>query len=135
MFYRQHARVIAPVGDHSMTKQSSKNECDINLILKQYQKTGIINHIQSHQPSFQDLPDQSDYQSSLHLLREAQNAFAQLPSKVREHFDNNPALFLGAFNDPRQYDYLREYGLLKPLPAPAATPDPGLSTGAPEAPQ
>lgn len=131
MFYRPHARVIAPVGQHSMTKQSHKQECDINLILKQYQKTGLITHITKNQPKYIDLPDQGDYQSSLQILREAENAFASLPAKVRDHFDNDAANFLAAFNDDRQIPFLREMGLLRPLPAPlGASP----TSGTPEAP-
>lgn len=121
MFYRPHSRVLAPVGTISLTKQAHKAECDINLILKQYQKTGQITHISKQTPTYSDLPDHSDYQSSLSILREAENAFATLPSQVRDKFDNDPANFLAAFNDASQIPYLREMGLLKPLPVPSGT--------------
>ncbi|AXH73208.1 MAG: internal scaffolding protein [Microviridae sp.] len=121
MFYRQHARVITPTGEHSMTKQSHKAECDINNILSQYKKTGLINHITSKQPSYSELPDELDYQNAQNTLISAQNTFAALPSKVRDHFGNDPASFLAAFNDPQQAAYLREYGFLRPLPEPSGS--------------
>lgn len=115
-FYRPHPRVTLDCGDVMMTKQSHKDECDIHNILRQYQRTGIINHINTNQPLYSDLPSNIDYQSSMNLLLEAQEAFASLPSKVREHFSNDPGRFLAAFNDPSQAETLRGFGLLKPKP-------------------
>lgn len=120
MFYRQHSRVTLDCGNHLVTKQSHKQECDINNILSQYKRTGILNHISSNQPLYTDLPDSIDYQQSLHTIMQAQESFASLPSVVRNHFGNDPAAFLAAFTDPAQTDYLREHGFLKPPAAPAA---------------
>lgn len=129
-------RVQHDTGDVQMTKQSHKDECDIYRILNQYQRTGIITHVQSARPSYTDLPDATDYQTSLNILMEAQEAFQNLPSRVRAHFQNDPGEFLAAFNDPTQYDQLRQFGLLKPVqaddasagtPLPAPTPNPSPS--------
>lgn len=120
MFYRKHVRVTTPVGELSMTKQSHKDECDINKILSQYKKTGLISHISNNQPQFMDLPSDIDYQSSLNIMLRAEDAFAALPSLVRDHFANDPERFLRAFGDASQRPYLEELGLLKPAPPPAA---------------
>jgi len=136
MFYRPHPRYLQEVGEFSMTKQSHKDECDINLILRQYQRTGIINHVQAARPTYSDLPDAIDYQASLSILMEADQAFQNLPAKVRNHFANDPATFLAALTDPNQADQLREFGVLKPLPSPSLpTPSPaasGAPSGAPD---
>lgn len=116
-FYRPHQRVTLDCGSEAMTKQSHKAECDIHNILRQYQRTGIINHINSKQPLFTDLPSNLDYQSALNDLLSAQAAFAALPASVRDHFRNDPRLFLAAFSDPAQADTLREFGFLNPKPA------------------
>lgn len=130
-------RHLVDTGDVQMTKQSHKAECDIYTILNQYQRTGIITHVQSARPQYTDLPDPEDYQTSLHVLMEAQEAFAGLPARVRAHFSNDPGEFLAAFNDPAQYDQLREFGLLKPkeavgdptaTPTPAPIPNPSLTS-------
>jgi len=125
-FYVKHNRLYAMHSDVMMTKQSCKAECDINNILSQYKKTGILNHINSNKPVFADLPDVIDYQQSLHILEHAENAFDALPSKIRDEFNNDPAAFLTAFSDPAKADRLRELGLLNPLPIaptnPGATP-------------
>lgn len=120
-------RIQLDTGDLLMTKQSHKDECDIYRILNQYQRTGIITHVQSARPTYTDLPDHLDYQQSLHILMEAEETFAALPARVRAHFDNDPGAFLAAFSDPSQESTLREFGFLKPKEAPnepSATPLP-----------
>lgn len=115
MFYRAHPRVTLDCGDTLITKQSHKAECDIYNILKQYQRTGIITHVQSARPQYTDLPSDVDYQSALNLMLEAEQTFLSLPARVRDHFNNDPERFLAAFRDDKQADKLREFGLLQPL--------------------
>lgn len=135
MFYRQHKRHIAPVGEFSMTKQSHQEECDINNIIRQYQRTGIYNHINSQSPQYEDLPDGLDYQESMNTILHAQSVFADLPAKVRDRFGNDPMVFLSAFQDEKQADYLREVGLLRtPKEEPAAPTAPIAKAATPASP-
>lgn len=122
MFYFPHKRSQFSCGDELVTKQAHKQECDINFILRQYQRTGIITHVQNARPTYEDLPDQHDYQDALNIQLEAQYAFDALPSKVRDHFMNDPGRFLAAFTDPAQQNYLRENGFLKGAEKPQALP-------------
>lgn len=121
----QRRRVTYSCGNELMTKQSHKAECDINNILSQFKRTGIITHITAQQPIYQDLPDTMDYQESLHVIMNADAAFSTLPSVVRRYFDNDPAKLLAAINDPDMKDKLIELGVLrKPdQPQPAGAPD------------
>lgn len=114
----------------SMTKQSFVAECDINTIMKQYKKTGMISHVSAHaaQGAYLDLPDATDFQQSLELVKEATIAFNTLPSKVRERFANDPARFLAFCGDPANRKEMGELGLtipsnpvqVPPVPAPQA---------------
>lgn len=136
-FYHPHVRVYAdePKVDPltgevlpplpSMTKQSFKEECDINNIIKQYKMTGMVNHIsgQAQKGVYTDLPDPMEFQEALHLVEVAEASFATLPSKVRERFQNNPAGFLAFVQDPANKDELVKLGLTKPV-APAGDPAP-----------
>jgi len=117
-------RVYAPSGGPMMTKQSMKNECDINQILSQFKKTGIITHIQSQQPTYTDLPDNTDYQSAMNTILRADSAFASLPSVVRRYFNNDPNALLAAMSDPDMHDKLVELGIYKPAedPQPPGNP-------------
>lgn len=117
-------RVQFDCGTELITKQSFKDECDINNILSQFKRTGIIQHITQHQPQYQDLPDELDYQTSLNLMMTASNAFSTLPSVVRAYFDNDPARLLRALHDPDMRDKLTELGVLRApdLPQPPGNP-------------
>lgn len=109
-------------GTELITKQEFKDECDINNILEQYKKTGIINHIMQSQPSYLDLPSDLDYQTSLNTMEHASTAFATLPSAVRRYFDNDPARLLSALTDPAMRITLEELGILQ---GPASPQPPG----------
>lgn len=132
-FYIPHRRVYAPHSDQMITIQSAKDSCDINQILGQFKRTGIITHVNRNRPTYTDLPAPLDYQEALHLITEAEEAFFGLPSEVRTKFANDPQQLLAAIGDPAQADYLREVGILKPLPAappvPQAAPVPAAGTG------
>lgn len=124
-------------GDEQITKQSFADECDIHKILKQYQQTGIINHISPNQPRYLDLPDNLDYQSSLNIIMEAQDAFMTLSSSVRDRYGNNPEKFLEALNDPSQREFLESVGVFESKKAPASqtapssTPSPAQTPAEP----
>lgn len=81
-----------------------------------------------------DLPDAMDFQDAQNVILAAEAAFASLPAKVRDSFDNDPAAFLAAVQDPKQADRLRELGVLKPLEkasepsTPSAAPTPAADT-------
>lgn len=114
-------KVTAPIDDEMVTKQSHKKECDIHNILSQYQKTGIINHINAHEPEYTDLPAALDYQEAIEMVRTAQESFGDLPSVVRERFKNDPFNLLAALGDPAMRDELEELGIIRaPEPAPPA---------------
>lgn len=131
MFYRKHSRVLTSVGTRSRTKQEFKQDCDITHILRQFQRTGIITHVQSARPEYTDLPDDMDYQASLAIIEDAHDAFRNLPSVVRSYFQNDVSLFLSAFSDPAQHAKLVEFGLVKQSepPAAAASNEPGKAGG------
>lgn len=122
--YPKRIRVHPDHSDEMVTKQSSKDECDIYKILSQYQRTGILTHIAAQAPRYEDLPDSVDYQQAMNHIIEADTAFATLPASVRDEYRNSPQIFLEAFADEKQHDRLRELGLLKPKPTPTPPPPP-----------
>lgn len=123
MFYRKHPRVTSEGGGELLTKQEHKDECDINLIIKQYHRTGVI-HLNPEQPTFDDLPSNIDYQEACNTLIQADAAFAALPARTRDRFGNDPSRLLSAMDDPDRRTELEELGILKPKPAPEPPPVP-----------
>lgn len=114
MFYRPHDRRPAPSGGPLVTKQEFAAECDIHNVLKQYARTGVIDHIARHRPEYADLPSDLDFQEALHQVMKAEESFAGLPAKLRATFDNDPARFLAALGDESRREEFESLGILKP---------------------
>lgn len=102
----------------SLTRQEFAAECDINTLMAQYEKTGVINHFNRGAPQYVDFEAVPDLQTALHTLHEATAAFNNLPAIVRKEFDNDPVQFIEFATDPKNLDKMREYGLAAPLPPP-----------------
>ncbi len=109
-------RCFAPITGHSLTKQSFQNDCNINNIMKKFEKTGQINHFNDHQGGYGEYIGYEDYHISLNKILEANSAFAALPSEIRTKFHNDPAIFLEYTQDPENLPELRKMGLAHPAP-------------------
>lgn len=127
MFYKPYQKVTLDCGTEMVTKQSHKEECDINTILSKYERTGLITHVQSGRPQYLDLPSDMDYQAALNTMIAAQDAFASLPASVRDRYGNDPARFLSAFENPAELEFLREQGLVEPAKGGEASAEPGAA--------
>lgn len=122
---RSTRRVQTPVGDISMTRQEMAADCDINAIMKRYEKTGMIDHVNRYQGRYEDVSNVGDYQTALGIVADAQAAFQTLPAAIRDQFENDPATFLAFVEDPANRPAMREMGLLprdKPATPPPETP-------------
>lgn len=97
--------------DPTRTHQSFKEECDINTILKRYNKTGQLPEIIKTNPQYGDFSSQLSYQESLDVVMKAQEQFDALPSAVRERFGNDPSRFLAFANDPKSVEEMVAMGL------------------------
>ena len=72
--YSARERVYAPKGGKSATKQSFKDECDINKIMAKYQKTGLVTHLAKNEARY-GFATSHDFRESLELVREAEALF------------------------------------------------------------
>lgn len=107
----QRERVSEKNLQPSETKQSFKDECDINHIIKQYSTTGVITHLNQRSENYSDVSDVEDYQASMNIIVAAREAFDSLPSVLRKRFENNPTNFLAFLNDPSNADEMERLGL------------------------
>lgn len=92
------------------TKQSFKDESDINNIVAKYQKTGAMAHVNQHGPEY-GFATSHDFSSAMRLITQAQNMFNGLPSTIRNRFNNNPGEFLDFVQDANNHDEMLELGL------------------------
>lgn len=126
--------------DPSRTKQSDKDETDVNNILARYMPGNDLSQWDPSKFVFADVSNIGDYLQCKTTIRDAEMAFGQLPAKVREFFENDPSNLVRAFTEPGFEDELRELGLLNPKPtivsekpSPATAPAAGPAPAAPAA--
>ena len=104
-----------PVYDDGRTKQSFRDETDINKILSRAQKTGTISHLAKHEARYGDFADFDFFDAQLKLTR-GREIFDDLPSEVRNEFGQSQAAFFQYVNDPKNIERLGQ--LLPALAAP-----------------
>jgi len=118
------------VGEKSMTRQEMAEECDINAIMKRYEKTGMI-PVDSHGvPQYLDLTMTPDnLMQAMDLMIEAEASFMLLPAETRKEFDNDAMRFVEFASNPDNVERMRTWGLAAPAPK-----DPEPELGSPERP-
>lgn len=111
--YRAREAFDHPGGGDLVTKQDQSPQCDINTILANYARTGVLTHTNRAEPLYIDAPRVEGLQEALALVRDAEDAFMQLPAAVREEFGNDALALLGALEDPAQHARLEELGVFQ----------------------
>lgn len=120
---RPYPRVGKTCDPVSLTKQSFKDECDINRIMARYEKTGMIDHYNEHSSRYGE-HSAPDFLEAQIIIADSKSMFEQLPAKVRATFHNSPAEFLEFTDDPtREYDDYVSLGLALPRQAPMSAPE------------
>lgn len=95
----------------SMTKQSFAGECDVNNIMAKYVQTGIPPELRSSgiYGDFSSLPD---YQQAQNIMVQASEQFENLPSHIRERFQNDPEKMIEFCSDEKNRDELIKLGMI-----------------------
>lgn len=96
----------------TLTKQAEASSADINTIVKRWMATGALPvHLNQGIAQFADVSEIPDYRGCLDVVLQAQKLFSELPSSVRQRFDNDPAAFLDFTQDPSNLDEMVSLGL------------------------
>lgn len=115
-------QVVAPTTGKSLTEQSHKKQTDINYILKEYTKTGLIKHAHTNQGKYDDV-SAMDYQDALNVVADVKSMFESLPAATRAEFDHEPKQFLEYVRDPTNLTDMMEKGILSGIDAKDAEGD------------
>lgn len=105
----------------SMTDVGAQDECDINLLLERFNRTGVLEHTNTRQPQYGDFTNIPSLRESMQQVINAEALFMELPAKLRERFKNDPFEFLEYANDPDNIPEMTKLGLIKPQEATATT--------------
>lgn len=94
------------------TQQHFQDQCDVNLILKKYAKTGVITHLNNLQQGvYQDCTLLPSYEEAVQTVTAAEQAFSGMPPEVRLKFKNNPQEMIDFLKDPKNLDEAIKLGL------------------------
>lgn len=111
--YERQRVLIRFDGHPSLAHQSFRDECDINNIMKKFERTGLLDHVNEHEGNYGDFTDlPASYHEAQNQVIRAQEMFLSVPSKIRARFNNDPGEFLAYVEDPANVEGMRELGLL-----------------------
>lgn len=115
-----------------LTKQEFASEVDVNKIMDRYVKTGQLP--QSYTEGvFADVSEIGDFANVMNRVHAADEAFALLPSKVRERFEGDPVKLIGFLADEKNRDEAVKLGLIAKKEEPAPPQPPALPAEKPKA--
>lgn len=113
----------------SRTKQSFREEVDINVIVRRGRQGAVNAHLAKGMPRYMDVSEVGDYKGALDMLRSMDAYFGKLPAKVRAAFDNDPSLFLDSVETTDGRAKLEELGVIPKVPVSVAVPQPRNADG------
>lgn len=110
-----------PIGE-TLTQQQFKEDCDVNLIMEKYMKTGMMP--QSVAPLLEgDFSNLPSYAEALQTVIDAQDMFMEIPAKIRQRFDNNPQELMNFLADESNTEEAIKLGLKNPKVIPTVDPN------------
>lgn len=108
------SRNPATICTEPMARQSEAAECDINRIVAQFTKTGVLPQGFA-EGVFSDVSEIGDYREAMERVRLADREFMKLPPQVRAEFGNDPLAFVEFAVQPENRDQMVAMGLLEPV--------------------
>lgn len=95
-----------------LTDQSYANACDINVIMAQYAKTGLLPQNSTIPPRYIDTTQVPTLEQAFSAVNSALEAFNDLPPTIRKLMDNDPSQLENFIADPNNADLLLKHGIL-----------------------
>lgn len=90
--------------------------CNTDTIIRKYNMMGVNPFIASGGSQYLDTTEIPSFVVAQNSQVKVREYFEGLPSDIRLEFNNDPAQFAEAVLDPQNADYLRDIGVLAPLP-------------------
>lgn len=95
----------------SKTDQSYKKSCDINNIMANYARTGILPN-SANQGYYADVSNLPSLETSFNIVNQAMEAFQALPAYVRKLIDNDPSKLADFIANSDNKEICLKHGLL-----------------------
>lgn len=94
------------------TQQGHKKECDINYIIKKYDKTGLIGRIQKIEGVYGDVSG-ADFRKAQELVLNSKKLFNALPGNIKKRFNQSPEFLYEFMEDPGNREEAIKLGLIR----------------------
>ena len=120
---KRERKGIETVGE-SLTQQHFAQEADIKTIIKKHDRTGIISHVARGVAHYGDYSEINEYREALDIVSNADATFMELPSQIRQMFENDPGAFFEFATNPKNREKMVEMGLAAAPPSPPRINDP-----------
>ena len=104
-------RVQFTSDEKTKTEQHHKSEVNINNILERYRRTGTA-PMAAGRPMYGDFTNALDFQETKDRIIAANRQFMELPSDIRDMFDNDPGQLLDFVADADNKAEAIEMGLI-----------------------
>lgn len=101
----------------SKVQEQFADACQTDTIIRKYNMMGINPFIAAGGSQYLDTTEIPSFLAAQNAQAKVKEYFEGLPSDIRLEFNNDPMQFAEVVSDPRNADYLREIGVLAPLPA------------------
>lgn len=105
-------RVITYTGDECKVDQAQTSLTDVHVLLEPAIRQGLLRHSTKYEGEYDDIPFK-DYNEALNIQAHANTMFEELPSKIRNRFENNPAKFLEFTQDPKNVPEMQALGMTR----------------------
>ncbi len=92
---------------HGRTKQSQKDECDINMLLERYNRDAAAGHLEKYGAQYGNYADY-DFENHVTKIAEMNTIFERLPAEVKKDFGQSTHKFFEFVTDPENEDRLPE---------------------------
>lgn len=113
----------------SKVQEQFADACQTDNIIRKYNMMGVNPFIAAGGSQFLDTTQIPDFICAQNAQIKVKEYFEGLPSDVRLEFNNDPMEFAEVVSDPRNAEYLREIGVLAPLPPKAEGEEQPASSG------
>lgn len=101
----------------SKVQEQFADACQTDTIIRKYNMMGVNPFISAGGSQYLDTTEIPSFLAAQNAQIRVKEYFEGLPSDIRLEFNNDPMQFAEVVSDPRNADYLRDIGVLEPLPA------------------
>ncbi len=92
---------------HGRTKQSQKDETDINKLLERAARDKGLSHLEKYQGTYADFTHY-DFEEHINQISKGQTIFEELPAEIKREFAQSPAKFFKFVTNPENAERLPE---------------------------